>query len=560
MPKPETPDFNLIDDPWIPVVRDDGSSEVLSIGQAFAEAPRISHVVGDIPQQSAPILRLLEAILYRAYFCALGDVWNHTKMLELWTNIWQAESFDQGVLAEYFAKHRERFSLFGETPFMQVPGLVYDSKDKEFDQVSEMVMDVPKPDKFLFSMRASNAPNRLSFGESARWLLCTQSYGCSGNKTPVVGNTRVIMGKVYSPKGLQSNGWLGSIGTIYIEGKSLFETLMLNFVMFDEDPRHGDCFGIQEDLPSWEKDIPPADDATFAPAGPASLFTVLDRRMRLVADEKDAAVVGVVECYGDIVRPTETSRSETMTAWRESEQQKKKLGLAEPPLMPKTHDCSKALWRGLGPLLAPAQEPGKPDLRPGVIRWVELLREEEVERLPRTLRIHAQGAEYGTSASVITNIYDDVLDLGDAMIRRDPVAVRCAIDTVAQIDEAVSRLVYLVKDLQVLAGCKRDRKRDKDSSKRESADVREQAYLALDTVARRYLRGFTEERSPVEYCREWRKESRSILLRLGRDYTSGSEVSNFACTFTGKDVKSVAGAWSSFTYWLNKTLDLEDFK
>ena len=82
----------------------------------------------------------------------------------------------------------------------------------------------------------------------------------------------------------------------------------------------------------------------------------------------------------------------------------------------------------------------------------------------------------------------------------------------------------------------------------------------MDTVARGYLRGFTEERSPVEYCREWRKESRSILLRLGREYTSGSEVSNFACTITGKDVKSAAGAWSSFTYWLNKTLDLEDFK
>lgn len=556
MPKPETPDFNLIDDPWIPVVRDDGSSEVLSIGQTFVEAPRISRVVGDIPQQSALMLRVMEAILYRAYFCAYGDVWNHTKMLELWINIWEAESFDQEVLAKYFAKHHERFSLFGETPFMQVPGLIYDSKDKEFDRVSEMVMDVPKPDKFLFSMRASSASNRLSFGESARWLLCAQYYGCSGIKTPVVGNTHVNKGKVYPPKGLPGIGWSGSIGTVYVEGKSLFETLMLNFVMFDEDPRHGDCFGIQEDMPSWEKDIPPVDDATFAPAGPASLFTVLDRRMRLVADEKDAVVVGVVECYGDIVRPTETSRSETMTAWRESEQQQKKLGLAEPPLMPKTHDCSKALWRGLGPLLAPAQEPGKPDLRPGVIRWVELLREEEVERLPRTLRIHAQGAEYGSQSSVITNMYDDALDLGDAMIRRDPVAVRCAIDTVAQIDEAVSRLVYLVKDLQDLSGSKREG----DPAKREGADVREQAYLALDTVARGYLRDFTEERSPIEYCREWRKESRSILLRLGRDYISGSEVSNFACTFTGKDVKSVAGAWSSFTYWLNKTLDLEDFK
>ena len=151
-----------------------------------------------------------------------------------------------------------------------------------------------------------------------------------------------------------------------------------------------------------------------------------------------------------------------------------------------------------------------------------------MERLPRTLRIHAQGAEYGSQSSVITNMYDDALDLGDAMIRRDPVAVRCAIDTVAQIDEAVSRLVYLVKDLQDLAGSKREG----DPAKREGADVREQAYLALDTVARGYLRDFTEERSPIEYCREWRKESRSILLRLGRDYTSGSEVSNFACTLT----------------------------
>lgn len=134
------------------------------------------------------------------------------------------------------------------------------------------------------------------------------------------------------------------------------------------------------------------------------------------------------------------------------------------------------------------------------------------------------------------------------MLYDDGIAIRCAIDTVAQIDRAVSCLARLVKELQGLAGDKR----------KDSDDVRERAYFELDFVARRYLRGFSSDRVPSEYCREWRIESKHVLLRLGRSYISGAPSSRFAYEKDEKDGKSVAGAWSRFNYWLGKELDLDE--
>ncbi|WP_322354813.1 type I-E CRISPR-associated protein Cse1/CasA [Paratractidigestivibacter sp.] len=555
MTKLACPDFNLVDDPWILVVMDDGSTREVSLKEAFHKAPEISCLTGDIPQQSALVLRVLEAILYRAYYLANKDVKTHPAMIELWQTIWKSGSFDDMVIDSYLEAYHGRFSLFGDAPFMQVPNLEYASKDKEYDPISEMITDVPKPDKFLFSMRAKSGLLRLSFPEAARWLLCVQGYDCAGIKTPVVGNTHAKSGKVHAPKGLPGIGWSGSIGTTYLEGDALFETLLYNFVMFNESQGCGDYFGIEDDLPSWERCANSHDVVPFVPAGPASLLTVNSRRMRLVTDGENKAVVGVVQCYGDIVRPTEASKSETMTSWRESQEQQRKLGLAAPPLMPCTFDCSKSLWRGLGPILSSSQEAGKPDLRPSVVRWVEMLRDEEVEGLPKTTRVHAQGVEYGPQSSVVANAYDDALDLGDAMLRTDCPAIRCAIDTVSCIDKAVDRFVMLVRDLEKVVG---DRRKDKEPlAKRESDDIRERAYLSLDPVARRRLRDFVDSQPPAEYCREWREESRSILLRLGREYVSSFPAPKFAYRSDGGKGQTVDAAWRRFISGLNRDLELD---
>ncbi len=180
------------------------------------------------------------------------------------------------------------------------------------------------------------ANDRLSFAEAARWLVFLQAYGTAGIKTPVVGNTHVNKGKVYAPKDSVGTGWLGAIGGIFLQGDTLFQTLLLNWVFYDkpQDAGHG-LLGNESDLPAWEWELPssPADiveayrDPSFG-IGPAALMTWQSRRVRLIPDEEGSSVVGVVCCYGDILRPINMQFAETMTRWRESTAQQKKLGTA----------------------------------------------------------------------------------------------------------------------------------------------------------------------------------------------------------------------------------------
>lgn len=540
--------FNLVDEPWLPVKYRDGTAGELSLREVFHRAPSIRCLVGDIPQQEVPMLRLCEAVVYRLYTCAcLADL-THEEMLDEWEEHWKRGSFDSRVIDSYLDKFYGRFDLFGEMPFLQVPGLAYQSDGKPYDSIAEILADVPKPGKFLFSMRAKGSLEGISCAEAARWLLFFLAYDVAGIKTPVVGNLRASKGKVYAPKGLPGVGWLGSIGSVFVEGRSLFETLMLNWVMYDNVSYGGDVFRLQDDLPPWERSASSADSAAVSPSGPVSLFTLQSRRLRLVPDPSGSSVIGIVSCYGDIVRPTEARGRETMTAWRESTKQQKALGLPFVPLMPQVHDCSRALWRGLGPLLARGTKAGKRDLRPAVIRWNEELREEGVEGLPKTLCVHAQGVEYGSQSSVVTNAYDDSLDLGDAMLRRDSVATNCAIETVDLIDKAVFQLACLVRNLESSAGGKRDAY----TVNRVSDDVKERAYLSLDELARNSLRSFTADQGPGPYCQQWRDAAKAILLRLGNDYVVQSGTSRFIRRENG----SVTESFAHFRRQLDRILDV----
>ena len=538
----DSPTFNLVRKAWVPVIYLDGAAREVSLSQLFADAPRIRQIAGDIPQQTLPMLRLCEAIMYRAYGRAFPEPPAQPDMLAFWRALWDNGAFDE-LVEEYLTEFEPAFDLFGEKPFYQVPGLTYASKDKDFDPIGEIIADVPKPGKFLFSMRSLNAPTSLAFPEAARWLLFFQAYDCAGIKTPVEGNTHVNKGKVYPPKGFFGTGWLGSIGGVFLEGSNLFETLMLNWVLYDSAEPGKALFGNPNDLPPWERPSPGCDYVVRNPVGPVGMDTWQCRRARLVTDDADRRVVGIVSCYGDVVRPTQTPGFETMTAWRESPQQQKALGTPFVPLMPKAHDCSKAFWRGLASIVARA--PGA-DLRPGVLRWVETLRASGARGLSGSVPVHAQGVEYGSQSSVIANTFDDCIDLGSAMLRGDSPAAAAAVEVVAQADNAVFQLVVLARSVEQAAGDKRIG----GAETRFSDDVREHAYADLDGLFRSRIAGF-DEAQPVEgYCQAWAADVHRTLLRLGEACVSQSGVSPFQRRATG----SVAEAASKFRRQLDKIL------
>lgn len=540
--------FSLLNEPWVQVVYRDGHPDEISLRQVFSDAPNIKELSGDIPQQKLPLIRLFLAILYRAYSVAGVDV---DQMRELWKIIFSAGCFSGGIVERYLDKWEDRFFLIGEHPFFQVPGLEYIGA-KPYSPVSEMIADVPKPDKYLFSMRGMGATDSLSLAEAARWLVFMQAYDTAGIKTPVKGNTHINKGKVYAPKGMLGTSWLGGIGGLYAEGKSLFETLMLNWVLYDMkyDSELYCLFGNEQDVPIWEKDEDPSSDLNDQSkfAGPAQALTWQSRRLRLVPNENHTRITGIVSCYGDVVAPYNTDGFEKMTAWRKSIPQQKKLGLPAPPYMPVTHDASKALWRGLEPILC-ANDDG--DSRPGIVRWLEEIRTEMLDsedHVMNLVTIHAQGMTYGTQSSVFETGIDDTLSLNTIMFRHDYAGIAAMIDVVKCTDNAVQALTQFVRNLRSSAG-------DKGKSTETSEQIRESVYADLDALFRDELADFDKTKDPTEYSNDWKDEVHRRLLGIGQDYLDQSPVPVFDEHEAGNmGVMNAARAQLLFQSKLNKEL------
>lgn len=517
--------WNLVDEPWLPCVYVDGERREISLRELLRDAPRIRSFAGDLPQQTIALLRLGLVILHRAYVVRYGGGMSRRDLREMWKYIWDQGRFDVEVIDDYLDEFHDRFYLIHPVhPFYQVSGLSY-ATGKDMDTVGEMIADVPKPDKFLFSMRAPQALDGLDFAQASRWLVFLQAFDTAGIKSPVVGNSHVNKGKVYAPKGAVGTGWLGAIGPVFIEGTNLFETLMLNWCLYDGKTK---LFGIPDDLPPWEIDEPtPSDlDMRSSLRGPVNAMTLQSRRIRLVTDDACTRIIGLVNCYGDIVTALDKDGAETMTAWRESPAQQKKLGLPVPPLMPVTHTAGRSLWRGLSPILEVSDGA---DRRPSVIRWVEELQDEEIlERdahmLSLGLSIHTQGMTYGTQSSVYETGIDDTLELDAAFFRKDYPAIRAVVGTVSAADDAVRALSNYVQNLRAIAG-------DKSSggpAQNAAEQVREEAYGDLDGLFRDRIAGFTPDKDVESYDNAWRDEVYRTIVAIGRNYSDDDDVSAFA--------------------------------
>ena len=517
------PHFNLATDPWIPVIYQDGTCQEVSIRTVFEDAEQIREVSGDSPQQVLPMLRLLLAILHRQL--SRGGTKSEDDLLDWWGDTWESGHFDLDGILAYLASAKDRFDLFDSGhPFYQVAGLEYAGKDP--DGVDELIADVPKSEKFLFSLRNRDCVDGLTFAEAGRWLVFQQAYAIAGIKTPVKGNTHVKSGKVYPPKGAVGTGMLGAEGGVFLEGANLFETLMLNLVLFDNARGGKPIVGCEEDVPSWERDEISPDyriPAPGEPYGPIQCYTWQSRRMRLVHNDEGTRVIGVISCYGDIPVVMDKEGSEPMTAWRPSPSQQKSLGLPYVPRLPKTHDPTRAIWRGLASIVSVGEDG---DLRPGVVRWVERLRYEEVlspEKFP-VVAIHAQGRAYGTQNSVFADAIDDKFDLSVALFEHGSHACNRALATIDSIDQAVGKVVNFVSNTQKASGDKAPT----TVATQERSRVRESVFAELDAICRARLAHFPSEASAIEtYCAEWRDEVRRRLLSYATRYLNECDRSFF---------------------------------
>ncbi|MET9724481.1 type I-E CRISPR-associated protein Cse1/CasA [Streptomyces zaomyceticus] len=525
MPEAPEPDesvlsFDLTEQPWIGVLQRNGEQEELSLREIFSQAGQVRRITADLPTQEFALTRLLLAVAH--------DALDGPKDIEHWSRLWNdPRCFD--AVAAYLDTHRHRFDLLDRrTPFFQTAEL-RTAKD-EVSSLNRIVADVPNGEPF-FSARMP-AAGRLSFPEAARWVVHAHAYDTSGIKSGMAGDTRAKGGKVY-PLGV---GWAGNLGGVFVEGRDLRETLLLNLVAVDT----GGLTFTAEDRPAWRREPSGPGGAERTPAGIRDLYTWQSRRLRLHADAN--GVNGVVLGYGDPLTARNMHTHEPMTAWRRSPAQEKKHG--EPLVyLPREHDPARSAWRGLASLIADRAQHQKDSagvsayLRPGILDWVARLVTRRA--LPRGFLVRARitGSVYGTQQSVVDEVVDDQLTMAVALLHeQDREYAQQAIDAVGDAEDAVKALGDLATDLQRAAGSENEGPR---------LSARDRAFGELEGPYRAWLASLGDADDPLEERARWQAQVHRIVSRLAAQMIADAG----DAAWQGRTVPAKQGS-----VWLNSAL------
>lgn len=494
--------FNLVDEPWILAKDLDGNVREFSLLELFSEAPQLQCLANDLPTQDFAILRVLLAILQRSIDPIMDD---DSDPAEVWGGLWSAETLPMDNIASYLEQWRNRFDLFdSKRPFMQVASLhglgksddFYKEKDSK-NYLQKIIADVPdRQERMLFTMKCGLGAEQVTFSEAARWLIHAHAFDTGGNKSGTEGDPSVKGGKINAGK----VGWAGRIGALYVEGATLQQTLLLNFISANVDDETR--IFSDEDIPAWEQAPKKADDShdlQRLPFGRADLYSWQSRRIRLIPE--GGSVINLILTHGDALNmePEFLRLYEPMTVWRLDKGGKG----YQPQIVAMCHNPSKAFWRGLNSVFGIESS----DTRPGILNWIDYLKGNYILSSEQVLCIHAVGLEYKSSFnSNVTELIDDTLKTNLYLLSSEGTPlVNLACECVEWTDKAIAALGRLAGNLcqasgghKELAGGARER-------------AKSEAYYEIDSVFRSWFARLGPQSDPSEVRLEWCNLARTVL-------------------------------------------------
>lgn len=244
--------FNLIDEPWIPVA-DVGR---VSLKEIFNN-PEL-RALGGNPVQKIALTKLLLAIAQSAATPADDDEWRDMG--------WQGMANN---CLSYLDKWHDRFYLYGDKPFLQMPAI----KPAEVKTLGVVSPEVSTGNTTV--MTESQQEQNANDAEKAVTLIVQMSLGLGGKKTD---NSVVLTagyrgkqnekGKPASGKAGSAIGYMGLLHSFWL-GESIAESLWLN-LFTDEDIADLVMYPTLGVAP-WEN-MPAGEDDDIARALKASLI------------------------------------------------------------------------------------------------------------------------------------------------------------------------------------------------------------------------------------------------------------------------------------------------
>lgn len=547
----KNPEYNLLDEPWIPVRLLDGTIADVGLLELLRRTTEIADLACELPTQSIAIQRLVLAIAYRVA---------PPRDARDWVRQWD-EGAPTEQMIEYLERWRDRFFLFGgRFPFMQVADL-RTAKDA-VSGLEKLIADVPNGEQF-FTTRHGRALACIPPSEAARWLVHAQAYDPSGIRSGAVGDSQVKGGKGY-PIG---PSWCGHLGLVWLKGKDLDETLVLNLVPTDAAQLRGVESSTEWGACSWEvseaESAVRGDYSLLDPSGTPRdisiprLLTWHSRRVRLVGNRE--GVTGVVLAQGDKLAPQQMYRYEPQSLWRYSTPQSKKF--KQDVYMPRKYEAGRALWRNLPgtlPTVTTVQgvdkQPKQEFLPSATLSFHYQLDNASIETTyPKVMRIQAVGVTYGPREATFEDIYSDELTLSVAVMRVEHEDLSAEIDRQVRLTEEIARDVgNLAANLARAAG---------ESGEGAGDGARDRAkelfFSAVDTDFRTWLTQVDGREGARDAGRRWECSLRQHAVGIQGALVRGASSSAIIGRDTGRGYMNVGIAENYFRAALNKHLPLQ---
>ena len=532
-------EFNLLDEPWIIVKTKANETKTWSILELFEHAHEAQELAGELPTQDIAIMRLLLAIMHGTF--VTENIETADDAIELWTDLWEEKQFRFDEIKAYLEPYHDRFWLFHPTqPFYQSAHIKQKmdeykvakgkkvSSEIKWKTVARLVGDLFQSDNKarLFPMRTGKEQEYLTYAEAARWLLHLNGFDDNSAKMPV-------------PKG---PGYLAQLGLLYVEGRNLFETLMLNFVLADDrDEVFAD--GEEDSRAYWEKPVCETIEQEISqPRAQKDLLTMQSRRIFL--RRAQGMVTGYLLTMGDYFAKDASLINETMTVWEEN----KIRGFS-----PKEHQLECQIWRDFSSLLG--MNDNTKSKQPGVIHWLQILDDEIEEIKPLHICIIGTKYKWQPPAWQFIDYIQDSLAINASLLNKmNELWIQEIVKLLVRTENAVRSFGNFATNLVEVSG---DSLQGNSLTKKQEIrkTAEEEGYHHLDQVFRRWLRCIAPDKDELEKrTAEWLSIAKKTLLQLAQEELSQCSETAIVGRVKEGNVQNAIKAFQIFRYHINQAL------
>lgn len=566
-----TKHFNLTTDPWIKVIdKRTDQEEIVSMIELFKNAQNYRQLAGEMRSQDLAVLRFLLAVLTTVYsrFNASGKPYDWLKidsdslqavldtdddiekseiqddLLATWHDLHEDGHFSE-IVIQYLQQYSKQFDFFGPTPFYQVTAVDYDAlvPDKKqiahgkgtvaVKQINRQISESGHTPS-VFAPRSGEFKNQIQLDELVRWIITYQNF------TGVTDKTKIKTKEKFSI----SPGWLYKLNPVFADGRTLFETLMLNLVLAVKD------FDSVIQKPVWEyKDVQSyvADrKKQVLPTNVAAVYTVWSRILHIEWDDDEQPIIfsAGLPIFGN-----EGAFVEPMTVWRRD---KKSNGYK--PAVKGLQSLGKAMWRSFGQYVNVTKTDDVHD--PGIVQWLQLLKNEGL--IPRNSLLTLASVALisdGNAASQtpVAESYDDMHINADVLFDSDNDKKTY---WPQRIEEVIELTQTIGKDYWQFAS-EIGKIRNVDN-RAFANELSAEFYQGLNEPFRKWLAGLTNQDNRDEKINLWKKWLKPYVLNTAKKVLESSSPRDVSGIIGDRGLVNVFTANNHLRYQVQVDLDLRE--